>query len=534
MRLGTPRLELTDDEAVSTVRVETDHGDSFDLRIGIDRGYVGALDVGPTPFLPIAAVAAANMDEDLWVDDPASPAVVAGAENVTRVFSEWWGSRPVTVTAPTATPGFPSGPGHALFFTRGVDSTFSLLRSLRGETREVVTHLLNIDNIDHWISPANRRATFLATQAMAARVGLPLIRFTTNARELLDPIVDWRRSHGAVLASSALLAGARFSSVTVAATFPLRFPGPLGSHVDIDHHWSSERTQFHHDGAEATRPEKLEVLAEKPELVRQLKVCWAADVPGNCGSCPKCLLTMTILEAVGALEPGIFESDLSLDAIRSGDHVIPREMLVEHLDWLAGRSSALHDAWLDYGERHGLLESAGSGGFLSPRVDRALDERHRETAMSTRTVTWCLVDVQSEGAVALAERLTATWGPGLCYLEGVPWGGDQPPALSTGAKERLMATSRIRLWWSDGDELDVDRMEESLRSGCVPLQVMAIGAAAVLRRRLPHPLRDYVVACGPDRVPPLPGADECDRLRRRAIGLVSVAATEREILVDNG
>ncbi len=534
MRLGTPRLELSDHEAFATAPVETDDGDSFDLRIGVDRAYIGALDVGPTPFLPIAAVAAANVDEDLWVDDPVSPAVVAGSEYVTRAFSEWWGSRSATVTAPMAEPGFPPGPAHALFFTRGVDSTFSLLRSLRGETPEVITHLLNIDNIDHWISPTNLRATFQQTRSMAARVGLPLIRFTTNAREFLDPIVDWRRSHGAVLASSALLVGARFSSATIAASFPLRYLGPLGSHIDIDHRWSSERTRFHHDGAEATRPEKLEALAEDPELVRQLKVCWVADIPGNCGSCPKCLLTMSVLEAVGALEPEIFESDLSLEAIRSGEHVIPREILLEHLDWLDGKSPELHDSWLVYGRRHGLLEPAEYDRFRPSSAGRSLEELRREAVSHTRSVEWCLVDVQSEGAVALADRLTARWGPGLCYLEGVPWGGDQPSGLSAVAKDRIMGSSRIRLWWSDGDVLDVDRMYESLRNGCVPFQAMTVGAAEILRRELPPGLRDYVLACGPDRTPSLPDADECDRLRHRAVGLVGVAAAERGILVDHG
>ncbi|MCZ7529163.1 MAG: hypothetical protein M5U31_01745 [Acidimicrobiia bacterium] len=519
---------------MSTARIETDSGDIFDLRMCVDRAYVGALDVGSTPFIPIAAVAAANMDEDLWVDDPVSPAVVAGSEHVTRVFSTWWGSRPVTVTAPMAELSFPPGPGHALFFTRGVDSTFSLLRSLRGETPEVITHLLNIDNIDHWISPVNRRTTFLGTRAMATRVGLPLIPFTTNAREFLDPIVDWRRSHGAVLASSALLVGARFSSTTIAASFPLRYPGPLGSHIDIDHHWSSERTRFHHDGAEATRPEKLEALAEEPELVRHLKVCWVADIPGNCGGCPKCLLTMAVLESLGALEPGIFESDLSLEAIRSGEHAIPREILLEHVDWLDGKSSELRDAWLDYGERHGLLEPAEYDRCRPSPVGRTLEEMRRETVSHTRAVDWCLVDAQSEGAVALVDRLTARWGPGVCYLEGVPWDGDQTSGLSAAAKDRLMGTSRIRLWWSDGDELDVDRMYESLRNGCVPFQAMTVGAAEILCRKLPSGLRDYVLPCEPDRTPSLPNVDECDRLRHRAVGLVGVAAGEREMLVDHG
>lgn len=360
MRIVSPRLELSDDMVVSEITVEPDAGDARVLRLGIDRAFVGAFDPGPTPFVPIAAIMASALDEDLVCEEPVSPQVARGAEYVTEVFSRWWGLHPVHVHGPRAEAPFVEGREQGLFFTRGVDSSFTLLRSLNGEIPERFTHLLLIDELDHWVSPETRAAVFHGTRRAAEHVGLPSVRFTTNARELLDPVVEWRRSHGTVLAACALVVGASFRRVAVSATLPHRYSGAIGSHFEVDGHWSSERTTITHEGAEATRPEKTARVAESSELLACLKVCWIADTPGNCGRCPKCLLTMTVLETVDALEPGLFEEELTPEAIRSAAPSIPPEFVREQLDWLARcHAPTLAAAWEDFASVHGIDLATG-------------------------------------------------------------------------------------------------------------------------------------------------------------------------------
>jgi len=340
---------------VSEVTVEPDAGDARALRLGIDRSFVGALDPGLTPFVPIAAIIASAAGEDLVCDGPISPEVAAGAEHVTEVFSRWWGLRPVHVHGPRSEAPFVEGGDRGLFFTRGVDSSYTLVRSLNGEIPERVTHLLLIDDLDHWVSPETRAAVFHGTRRAGERLGLPSVRFTTNARELLDPVVEWLRSHGTVLAACALSVGALFRRVAISASLPYHYPGAIGSHFEIDGHWSSERTTIVHEGAEATRPEKTARVAESPELLACLKVCWIADTSGNCGRCPKCLLTMTVLETVDALEPGLFEEELTPEAIRSAAPSIPPGFVREQLDWLALCDAPdLAAAWEDFALLHDI------------------------------------------------------------------------------------------------------------------------------------------------------------------------------------
>ncbi|MCZ7529162.1 MAG: hypothetical protein M5U31_01740 [Acidimicrobiia bacterium] len=539
VRVGVPRLELSATDVRVVSRLTDERGDSFDLYLAVDRSLVGLVDAGTTPFLPVATVAASYLGEDVTVETPVSPAVAAGAERATRRLVGRWGDRPVTVHGPRREPGFTVGPGRGLFFF--ARCRFHVLTRSICACRDAGLHT----------SPGRRRSRPLGLTDHTGSFFPPHPSDRSGCRSpsrlLHDECPGTARSDcrlGTCPRLALLLLRAAdqplLRSATLGASFSLPYAERWRSHPDIEM-WSSETTAIEHDGDDTTRPDKLMYLAQEPDLLRQVKVCWAADTAGNCGRCPKCLLTMTVLDVLGALEPGVFDAELDLDALADARFAMSSEMLREQLDWLEARpetTTEFRRAWLAHGRQHGeLADDVGDvtreGGNEGPR-EALLGSIVQTQASGSRPVAWCLVDVQSEGAVALADRLTARWGPGLCYLEGVPWDGDQPSGLSAAAKDRIMGTSRIRLWWSDGDELDSGRMYESLRNGCVPLQAMTAGAAGVLRPKLSRGLRDYVLACGPDRTPPLPDADECDRIRRRAVSLVGVAATQREILVDHG
>jgi hypothetical protein len=72
-----------------------------------------------------------------------------------------------------------------------------------------------------------------------------------------------------------------------------------------------------HDGAEATRPEKVAVIADWPEACRYLRVCWESGDPArNCCRCEKCTRTILNFRAAGRPRPEAFPTDVDDATLR--------------------------------------------------------------------------------------------------------------------------------------------------------------------------------------------------------------------------
>ena len=89
--------------------------------------------------------------------------------------------------------------------------------------------------------------------------------------------------------------------------FPLLIPmlmliSSLGSHPALDPLWSTETLEFVHDGCEATRIEKVALIAEPDVALKFLRVC-GEDHNGayNCGWCEKCIRTKINFISLGRL-----------------------------------------------------------------------------------------------------------------------------------------------------------------------------------------------------------------------------------------
>lgn len=583
MRLAAPRLELDDAWATSVAAATPDSTAPFELRLSVPRESSGSIDPGATPFLPVAAVLAGHLGEDVDLDAPVSPVTASGAEAALRLMSEWWSVHPVRVRAPRAAPPYPRGGGTGLFFTRGVDSTFSLARYRAGERRPPLTHLIGVTGIDQQLSSEIRAEIWDDTQRAAERLGLPMLRVHTEMRTVVDPLVDWLHSHGAVLASAALLYAPVLGTAIVASTQHEEAAVPLGSHPELDHRWGSERCALLHDGAEHTRLEKVARIAREPDLLADLKVCWEADTASNCGRCYKCLLTMTALAATGAPYESCFEGTLSPEAVREAPAGRFLALLEEIVPALPDDMADIRAAWIDQVHGHGLrmqgdrddapevhvpvdsgslstpdpvatlAESAsGAGAVVIPDRSRTARQVYgwvpgrvplrfpRDGAAATvarsprelgsRSVPWCLVDRATPERVALAERLTDEWGEGVCYLAGVPFAAEQPPGLTPGSVASLLRVSRARVWWSDDEDLDAVRLYESVANGCAPIQAMPEGRAELLRPRLPARLRAALLPLGEE---PLPAFDveHLEAVRADATTELVTGSLERDHLM---
>ena len=139
----------------------------------------------------------------------------------------------------------------------------------------------------------------------------------SNLRRHTERFLHWGYYHGAGLASMGLALGVR--RLLLPAPRSYGFLEPEGSHPLLDPLWSTVRTEVVHHGAEATRWDKIRFLADQPLALETLKVCFDANTDGNCGRCPKCLVTMAMLAAVGALDAAPFDAPLDLPAVARMD-----------------------------------------------------------------------------------------------------------------------------------------------------------------------------------------------------------------------
>lgn len=327
------------------------------LRVRFRLHGEGALDPTATAFVPVAAVAASWAGSDVVIDAPVDAVALAGARRAITLLAGFGRDAGATVPLITAseevadtrvipaevTPsGDTAGSDHAsdardrhqvgLFFTRGVDSAATLLTDT-----DTVTHLIGIDWVDPPYCTPGTGAVFASTRMAAAERGLPLLRVTSNVRDLLDAGPGWRWAFGPVLASFGLAVAPMLNEVRISSAFG---PGDLtavSSQELLDPWWSSSQVAIVH--RTATRLDRTAVVTGDPWAMRWLKVCWMRAGDGNCGRCPKCLMTMTALYICGAGDQmaGCFDAPLSAEAVWASTQV-PRvsalpimEELVESL-----------------------------------------------------------------------------------------------------------------------------------------------------------------------------------------------------------
>ena len=593
MRVLAPTLSLEPRRAVVAATFESGSGavPRTTVRLAAPRELVGRLDVSATPFLPIAAVAAAALGEDVELETGASPATQRGAGSITTTMARWWshdGWRSPRITGPAGEEAAADpGRGHGLCFSLGVDSWASLvtLRDQPDPSSPALSHLLLIDGFDR-PRPPEAQATVTATaRRVAAELDLSLVELWTDARDLLDPIAVWDRTHGAVLAALGLLLGPALAIVTIAGSHSDGHRPPWGSHVELDHHWSSGTTRIDHHLGHLDRTDKVARIADTPLALATLLTCWEGGAATNCGRCPKCLRTMTALQLAGALDRcPMFPSVLDPAAIRATAHADSPEFVDELLARLP--PGPIRAAWASHrAPRRGLRRlvrpglPALAGPPLADRLDDALattgwrlaggpaddpaggsadplvvgwepamvplrPARAAQAAIRRavaghvhRPLTWVVADlgdplqVNDPATAALADHLEQAWGPGIAYLAGIGWADEPQPVLGPDAVGRLLGAARIRLWAQADGPLDPLRTVESIEHGCLPLQVMPAAAAARLGHRLAPALAALVVTEADLAAMPHSPEATADRLRAAA-EVVLAGSAERDLALD--
>jgi hypothetical protein len=342
------------------------------------------------PFLIACLPVAMSLGLPVVIENGAvSRQLMARLETAQQILRSWnHGFSVVPVSAPVHE--FPArAAGSAAFFSGGVDSFYTALRH-----RDRLSSLVLIHGFDMALENVPLRDRVRAVLApCVASLGLSLVEVETNQRAFTDRFVSWPLTQfGPALASVGVLLSGLAHEVLIPASESYAHPDPCGSHPLLDPLWSTEAVTICHDGADATRNEKIASIGRSPGVLSALRVCWEnPDDAYNCGRCEKCLRTMISLEAVGLLKDcSVFDAGLTTAAVRRMS--IPLDLMFYHVE-----------------ENLRVLKTTGTHAELVHALEHAV-ARYQAASIAKRLgalglrrwplVAWAL----GKGAVARARR----------------------------------------------------------------------------------------------------------------------------------
>jgi hypothetical protein len=199
----------------------------------------------------------------------------------------------------------------AMFFSGGIDTLEMLRRNRRDHRPGDPESFAEAIWLFGHLCPTDARtlgwdrAALDAVAPVIAREGLELTTVRTNIWELAPDIPFLGdESLSSALASVPHTLGSRVDSVAVASGRDARRERLRGSCPMLDPLYSTGAVEIRHEPNPLTRFERVQTIAQSPELLENLVVCLAFPTAPelNCGECEKCLRTMTALLAIGRLE----------------------------------------------------------------------------------------------------------------------------------------------------------------------------------------------------------------------------------------
>lgn len=273
--------------------------------------------------IPLTLLMTMVTGESLDIEGSVSPQFMANVPKIqailqafTRVHHQDIPAIDVSVSS-QAVQELPEGRGRALFFSGGVDSTFSAIRDRDKLDALVFIHGFDLDVRDEeW-----RRLAAQRVRSSAAAIGLPLIEIETTMSRFMGRASSWRVAYGPALATIALLLQPLFREMNFSSGRAYTRLGATGSHPMLDPLWSTESMEIVHNGGDMERWQKIAYLADNPIAQQHLRICFERkSAPYNCGECGKCTTTMITLAALGALDKfDVFAKPLDFDHISRMD-----------------------------------------------------------------------------------------------------------------------------------------------------------------------------------------------------------------------
>lgn len=276
---------------------------------------------GTDHWFVLGATSAAIFGEDYSQSQPISATLKRHIECLTLQWSSWYpGAKPVEVHAPLIDDGDQpeedAGLQRGLFFTGGVDSTFTLVRK-RNETDLLVKAVFDWDDENHLVEQLRSEKR--------VQLGKQVLPVGTNVLRAFPEFADaWAyRTHGPALGSIAHLVSRGVGHMIFSSSRTFGSLIPWGSHPLTDPLLSSANLEFQHYGTEFTRLDKIALIAQDPANLENLEVCGLEPTEKgerkNCSHCKKCLRTMISIDTANVTPEAARTFDWSgynLEAIR--------------------------------------------------------------------------------------------------------------------------------------------------------------------------------------------------------------------------
>ena len=304
-----------------SVTIEQPHQTRSRLWYRVPFEYSSHLTKSCNPFVVATIFLAMEQSADLVVHGEVSPSLLQNLSEFQAAWNCWCPQRyqPVEIVAEVEREQPRATPEKAIAaFSGGVDSCFTVWRHRQGRCgrwRRPVQAGLMVQGFD---IPLNQDDAFnLAAQkskAMLDSIGVELIAIATNFRELKQ---YWGDAFAAGAASCLMLFQGGYTAGLLGSSDPYNALNlPYGSNPITDPLLSSNNFQLICDGSSHTRLQKVAAIADWPEALNNLRVCWQGPQPEkNCGRCEKCIRTILNFRVLGLGLPPCFEEDVTDEQI---------------------------------------------------------------------------------------------------------------------------------------------------------------------------------------------------------------------------
>jgi len=295
---------------------------------------------------------------DLHFHGEVSPSLLRNLEQLQIIWSCW---RPqsfkkinVIADKEIEQQGADDSAGDIMAFSGGVDACFTTFRHATNRCGRLNRNLkagLMIHGVD---IPLQQKEVFERasknSEAILESLGLELITMATNFKALSLG----QDAFAGMTGSCLMLFQGTYKAGLISSTEPYQsLVIPWGTNPLTDHLVSSDAFEIIHDSADFTRTEKMAMLAEWPEAVSRLRVCWYGPQNQknfdrlNCGRCEKCVRTILNLRVVGVPLPESFEQDVSdahISSLRNLDQTQANEFQSILLE---AEKAGISDSWVN-------------------------------------------------------------------------------------------------------------------------------------------------------------------------------------------
>lgn len=319
MLISKPTLYNDRESTIINSIIQYKNGKKMQIFFEVPREFGHHIDLDSSPFLSALVIPCMKAGEDIQVMGSVSKKLKSQVESIQNLLISWnVGFNRINVEIETTSKNYKKGPFIGQFFSAGVDSFSSYLKS-KNESIFNINEFIFVHGFD---IPLKESALFLETlrviQNVAQSEKIKLVTVRTNIRELTDQYLSWDFAHGGALASIGLLLRNRYQSIVIPGNGAKEVMYAWGTHPELDPLWSTENLTIIHDLDELSRLQKVEKYIAKSELALQaLRVCWK-NRNYNCCRCDKCLRTMIELQIADVLDKSTaFQEPLQLNLVRS-------------------------------------------------------------------------------------------------------------------------------------------------------------------------------------------------------------------------